>query len=100
MLTATGHQSLADLEAALLDGQRRQYRRLQRVAAEAAFERRHGRAAANLAELEGAFLSRTIATVDPARYLTAAEMRRALVPGALSPCESRPRYARRGRDST
>lgn len=70
--------SIADLERARLDRQRRQYQRLQRAAAEAAFQKKHGRPAADLAELERAFLSRTIATVDPTRHLSETDVMRIL----------------------
>lgn len=70
--------SIADLQAELHDRQRRQYQRLQRAAAEAAFQRKHGRPPADLAELERAFLSRTIATVDPSRHLSESDVMRIL----------------------
>lgn len=79
MPTATGsRQSPDDLQRALFEQQRDGYRRLQRQAAEAAFERRFGRPAESVAEIERSFPSGTIRTIDPARHLAPAEVRRVL----------------------
>lgn len=78
MPTATGHQSPDDLQRALFERQRDDYRRLQRQAAEAAFLRRFGRPAESVTEIEAAFPSGSIRTIDPTRHLAPDEVRRIL----------------------
>jgi hypothetical protein len=74
--------SVADLERERQDRERAEYRRLQERAAAVAYERKHGRPAGDLGELERAFKSGTVQTVDPCRYLSPAEIAAALAPMA------------------
>ncbi|MCK6371286.1 MAG: hypothetical protein L6Q83_08185 [Gammaproteobacteria bacterium] len=76
--------SFTDLEREWLDRQRRDYQRLQTEAAHRLFERRFGRPAESVAEIEAAFPSGSIATIDPARHLTEAECMRILSAGSTA----------------
>ena len=74
--------SIADLEAEHREREWSEYRKLQERAAAVAYERKHGRPAADLGELNRAFRSGTVQTVDPCRYLSPAEIAAALAPMA------------------
>lgn len=78
MPTATGWQTCGDLQAAFEARRIAQYRRLQRLAAEAGFERKHGRKPANLDELAAACRGGTVETIDPLRYLDEATCARVM----------------------
>ena len=66
------------------------YRRLQRVAAERVFTRTYGRQAASVAEIEAAFPSGSIATIDPSRHLAPDEVTRILATATGAGCKPVP----------
>jgi len=70
--------TLDDIERDRLSRQLRAYRRLQEHVARQIYERRFGRLAESVAEIEAAFPSGSISTIDPHRHLTPEAIQRIL----------------------